>query len=168
LDLRSGRPPWCCSTLAKFWTLGCASWRAAFLPHHLVTSAATRKLKRAGNLRAPGPPFQQRTNTACYLAIPTRGFTAAVSVFRGTPPPKPLCCKIRFALPGEVIGGSWAHHTGECLRTATAPVRAKFSLSPEDIIKMSRCSCSQIDSLSLTAIPTVRSAGKTKNPAYTR
>ena len=27
-------------------------------------------------------------------AIPTRGFTAAVSVFRGTPPAKPLDCKI--------------------------------------------------------------------------
>src|SRR5256885_5811570 len=26
-------------------------------------------------------------------SIPTRGFTAAVSVFRGTPPPKPLECK---------------------------------------------------------------------------
>jgi len=39
-------------------------------------------------------PFQQRTNTSCYLAIPTRGFTAALSVFRGTPPAKPLDCKI--------------------------------------------------------------------------
>ena len=37
-------------------------------------------------------------------SIPTRGFTAAVSVFRGTPPPKPLICKIRFALPGDAIG----------------------------------------------------------------
>jgi hypothetical protein len=26
-------------------------------------------------------------------SIPARGFTAAVSVFRGTPPPKPLICK---------------------------------------------------------------------------
>ena len=33
-------------------------------------------------------------------SIPARGFTAAVSVFEGTPPPKPLNCKIRFAFSG--------------------------------------------------------------------
>ena len=38
-------------------------------------------------------PFQQRTNTSCYLAIPTHGFTVVLSVFRGTPPAKPLKCK---------------------------------------------------------------------------
>ena len=38
-------------------------------------------------------PFQQRTNTSCYLAIPTHGFTVVLSVFGGTPPAKPLNCK---------------------------------------------------------------------------
>jgi len=38
-------------------------------------------------------PFQQRTNTSCYLAIPTHGFTVVLSVFGGTPPAKPLKCK---------------------------------------------------------------------------
>jgi hypothetical protein len=38
-------------------------------------------------------PFQQRTNTSCYLAIPTHGFTVVLSVFWGTPPAKPLNCK---------------------------------------------------------------------------
>src|ERR1051325_4625228 len=33
-------------------------------------------------------------HTTCYLAIPTRGFTAAVSVFGGTPPQKPLNCSM--------------------------------------------------------------------------
>ena len=28
-ELRFGRPPWCCPTLAKFWGLDRASWRAA-------------------------------------------------------------------------------------------------------------------------------------------
>ena len=37
-------------------------------------------------------------------SIPARGFTAAVSVFRGTPPPKPLNCK------------SVSNHLGACLR----------------------------------------------------
>ena len=63
-------------------------------------------------------------------SIPTRGFTAAVSVFRGTPPPKPSKCKIRFALPDDVIGRSWAHHVGDDSKL----VLAKFNLSPEDII----------------------------------
>jgi hypothetical protein len=75
-------------------------------------------------------PFQQRTNTSCYLAIPTRGFTAAVSVFRGTPPPKPLSCKIRFVLSSDAISRSWAHHVGDDSKL----VLAKFNLSPEDII----------------------------------
>jgi hypothetical protein len=103
-------------------------------------------------------------------SIPTRGFTAAVSVFspstprvarrsgltlslskgfRGTPPAKPLICKfkIRLARPGGIVFRSWADPTGE----ASLLVLAKFNLSPEDIIKprissgcMSLCSCSQI------------------------
>ena len=48
----------------------------------------------------------------------------------GTPPPKPLNCKIRFALPGDAIDRSWAHHVGD----DSMLVLAKFSLSPEDII----------------------------------
>jgi hypothetical protein len=78
-------------------------------------------------------------------SIPTRGFTAAVSVFRGTPPPKPLKCKIRFALLGDVIDRSWAHHVGDDSKL----VLAKFSFVPEDIIQMSRYSCSQCIHLSL-------------------
>ncbi len=72
-------------------------------------------------------------------SIPTRGFTAVVSVFGGTPPPKPLKCKIRFALPGDVIRPSRAHHTGDTFDC----VLAKFSLSPDDIIEMSLYSYSQ-------------------------
>jgi hypothetical protein len=69
-------------------------------------------------------------------SIPTRGFTAAVSVFRGTPPPKPLNCKIRFALSGDLAIAAWTHHAGEdCIRFLV-----KISLSPEDITWMSRFS----------------------------
>ncbi len=53
---------------------------------------------------------------------------------------------------------SWAHRTGDDSMLAAA----KFSLSPEDIIKMSCYSCSQTVIPSLTAIHTVSSAGKTK------
>jgi hypothetical protein len=68
-------------------------------------------------------------------AIPARGFTAAVSVFRGTPPTKPLIYKfkIRFVHLGDFIFWSWANPTGE----ASLLVLVKFNLSPEDIVKMS-------------------------------
>jgi hypothetical protein len=78
--------------------------------------------------------------------MPTRGFMAAVSVFGGTPPAKPLICKfkIRLVRLGDAVFWSWADPTGE----AFLFILAKFSLSPEDIIKMSLCSCSQIVRLS--------------------
>jgi hypothetical protein len=83
-------------------------------------------------------------------AIPTRGFTAAVSVFRGTPPAKPLICKfkIRLARLGDTVFRLWAHPTGE----ASLLVLAKFKLSPEDITWMSLCSCSQIVYLSSSLV----------------
>ena len=103
--------------------------------------------------------FQQRTNTSCHPAMPTRGFTAVVSVFGGTPPPKPLKCKIRFALSGGAMGRSWAHHTGD----DSKPVFAKFSLSPDDITRMSRCSCSQTVRLSLPSF-VFQCRGENKKP----
>jgi len=69
-------------------------------------------------------------------SIPTRGFTAALSVFRGTPPPKPLNCKIRFAFFGDPVVPPWVHHVGEDF----IRFLAKFSLSPGDITWMSRFS----------------------------
>jgi hypothetical protein len=53
---------------------------------------------------------------------------------RGTPPPKPSKCKIRFALPGAAICRSWPHHTGK----EPSLLFAKTDLSPEDITWMSR------------------------------
>ena len=93
-------------------------------------------------------------------SIPTRGFTAAVSVFWGTPPAKPLNCKfkIRFTRPGDTIFRLWAHPTGE----ASLLVLAKFSLSPEDIIKMSLRSYSQIVYLSSLRILPHAIQGKQK------
>jgi hypothetical protein len=83
-------------------------------------------------------------------SIPTRGFTAAVSVFRGTPPAKPLICKfkIRLVRLGDAVFRSWADPTGE----ASLLVLAKFNLSPEDITWMSLCSCSQIVRLSSSLV----------------
>ena len=57
-------------------------------------------------------PFQQRTNTSCYLAIPTHGFTVVLSVFGGTPPAKPLICKSVSNHFGVLISNPWADPTG--------------------------------------------------------
>ena len=112
------------------------------------------------------PGLQQRTNTSCYLAIPTRGFTAVVSVFGGTPPVKPLNCKIRLARSDTAAGTSRAHHAGECRRTATTLVVFKITLSSDDITWMSFCFCSQIVHLVLAFVHADHTAGRTKNPAY--
>jgi hypothetical protein len=46
-------------------------------------------------------------------SIPARGFTAAVSVFRGTPPPKPLKCIFVSNQFSALISDLWADPTGE-------------------------------------------------------
>ena len=77
--------------------------------------------------------FQQRTNTACYLAIPTHGFTVVLSVFWGTPPAKPLNCKSVSNRLGARIRSVWTHHTGGTPRHSCASIRLALS----DIIKTS-------------------------------
>jgi hypothetical protein len=93
-------------------------------------------------------------------SIPTRGFTAAVSVFRGTPPVKPLICKskIRLFRLGDAGFWSWADPTGE----ASLLVLAKFKLSPEDITWMSLYSCSRIVRLSSLVVHFHAIQGKQK------
>ena len=78
-------------------------------------------------------------------SIPTRGFTAAVSVFMGTPPAKPLDCKIWLDTPGALFCERWADPTGGEPRLS----RASFSLVSVDIIEMSPSFRSQIVHLSL-------------------
>ena len=145
---------------------GHAPWRGAIL---LLNH--NREIERAGScvslvaVRKDLPAhaiLTKNKHLQVIYSIPARGFTAAVSVFGGTPPPKPLKCKLCFALPGNPIGLAWTHHAGDDSKL----VLTKFSLSPGDITWMSRFSCSQIVRISLTAVHTISSAGKTKNPAY--
>jgi hypothetical protein len=77
--------------------------------------------------------------------MPTRGFTAVLSVFEGTPPAKPLISKIRLIPSGAPTGSSRAHHTGGDPK----PAFAKINLPPDDITGMSFCFYSQISQLSL-------------------
>jgi hypothetical protein len=77
-------------------------------------------------------------------SIPTRGFTAAVSVFRGTPPAKPLECKFWLNTTGALLRERWADPTGGEPRLS----RAHISFVSVDIIKMSPSFRSQIVHLS--------------------
>jgi hypothetical protein len=79
-------------------------------------------------------------------SIPTRGFTAAVSVFRGTPPPKPLECKFWLNTIGALLCERWADPIGGEPRLS----RARFNFVSVDIIEMSPSFCSQIVHLSLS------------------
>ena len=63
-------------------------------------------------------------------SIPARGFTAAVSVFRGTPPTKPFDCKIWFRHSIALSRDRWADPTGGEPRFS----RAHFRLVPGGII----------------------------------
>lgn len=66
-------------------------------------------------------------------AIPARGFTAAVSVFMGTPPPKPLDCKSVSNHRGALLSDLWADPIGE----ESVLLGAIFCLVRSDIIEMS-------------------------------
>jgi hypothetical protein len=77
-------------------------------------------------------------------SIPTRGFTAALSVFMGTPPAKPLDCKIRLNTFGALFSDLWAEPTGGEPRLSCA----RFNFVSVDIIEMSPSFRSQIVHLS--------------------
>ena len=95
-------------------------------------------------------------------SIPARGFTAAVSVFRGTPPPKPLKCKSVSNHLGARLRSRWADPTGEEFLLLCAI----FSFATADIIETSLGYRSQTVHLSLPSFTI--SFRETKNPAYTR
>jgi hypothetical protein len=60
-------------------------------------------------------------------SIPTRGFTAAVSVFGGTPPAKPLTCKSKFVPRFPAMRLTARGHT--------APVRLLCPAPPNSIYR---------------------------------
>ncbi len=175
----SGRPPRCCPERTECWRLCCASWRAAcgrlvrlpgIAPGHppwrggiLAVKSQPRKLKgpEASLLPAHAISTKNRHLLAIY-SIPARGFTAAVSVFRGTPPPKPLKCKSVSNHLGARLRSQWADPTGGKPRLSCAI----SSFATADIIETSLGYRSQTVHLSLPSF-TIRFR-ETKNPAYTR
>jgi hypothetical protein len=91
-------------------------------------------------------------------SIPARGFTAAVSVFRGTPPPKPLNCKSVSNHLGARLRPRWADPTGE----EFVLLCAIFSFATADIIETSLGYRSQTVHLSLPSFTT--SSRENKKP----
>src|SRR5208282_2792456 len=118
---------------------GLPPWRGGIL----LLKSQPRKLKGPEAFRLPAHAISTKNKHPLVIySIPTRGFTAAVSVFRGTPPAKPSICKskMRLACRSDAVFWSWAELIGE----ASLLVLAKLNLSPEDITWMSLCSYSQI------------------------
>src|SRR6266498_1425288 len=85
-----GKSPWCCPRQAEFWRLGRTGWCATYW-----------RIKRAGSVHAPGPcHFNKEQTPPGDLFDPSPRFHGGCFGVWGTPPPKPLNCKIRFDLPG--------------------------------------------------------------------
>jgi hypothetical protein len=73
----------------------------------------SREIKRAGSFTLPAHAISTKNKHLLVIySIPTRGFTAAVSVFRGTPPVKPLECKFWLNTTGALLCDLWAEPTG--------------------------------------------------------
>src|SRR5882724_13370460 len=89
---------------------GHAPWQEAIL---LLNH--NRESKRAGSVLAlPARAISiKNKHLLVVYSTPTRGFTAAISVFMGTPPAKPLICKSVSNHPGALISDLWADPTGE-------------------------------------------------------
>jgi hypothetical protein len=137
---------------------GHAPWqRAILLLNH------NRKIKRAGSFVLPAHAISIKNKHLLVIySIPARGFTAAVSVFRGTPPPKPLICKSVSNHLGARLRWRWADPTGE----EFVFLCAILSFATADIIETSLGYRSQTVHLSLPSFTI--SSRETKNPAYTR
>src|SRR6266404_5989800 len=102
----------------------------ALARRHSAVKYSRKESKRAGSNHAPGPCHFCKEHTSCYLAIPTHGFTVVLWVFWGTPPAKPLDCKIRPNSSGALSSDQWADPTGGEPRLS----RAFLCFVPGDII----------------------------------
>jgi hypothetical protein len=81
-----------------------------------------REIERAGSVVAlPAHAISTKNKHLLVIySIPTRGFTAALSVFRGTPPPKPLNCKAVSNRRDARLGFRWADPNGGTPRHSCA------------------------------------------------
>jgi len=114
------------------------------------------------SVAAHGPAISTKNkHLLAIYSIPTRGFTAAVSVFRGTPPPKPFDCKVWLNTSGALLLERWTESTGRESRLSCA----RLDIVLVDIIEMPLSFCSQMIHLWLCVH--IRLMRTTKNPART-
>jgi hypothetical protein len=129
----------------------------------MLAASKDREIKRAGSFVLPAHAISiKNKHLLVVYSTPTRGFTAAVSVFRGTPPTKPFICKSVSNQIGARLRSRWADPTGGKPRLSGAGIRLALS----DIIETSFYFCSQTVHLSL--LPFALSFRAIKNPAYSR
>src|ERR1041385_447145 len=112
----------------------------------ILLLSLSHEIKRAGNtLALPARAISTKNkHLLAIYSIPTRGFTADVSVFRGTPPPKPLECKFWLNTMDALFCDRWAYPSGGEPRLS----RARFNFVSVDIIEVSPSFRSQIVHLS--------------------
>ena len=140
---------------------------------HSAVKSQPRKLKGPGAFVLPARAISTKNkHLLAIYSIPARGFTAAVSVFGGTPPPKPLNCKSVSNHLGARLRSRWAQPIGATPRLSCPSsiallrrVGALIRLALSDIIETSPGYRSQTLHLSLLLFTI--SFRKTKNPAYT-
>lgn len=130
----------------------------ASAPHTQLSTL--NEIKRAGSFALPARAISTKNKHLLVIySIPTRGFTAAVSVFMGTPPAKPLECKFWLNTSGTPFRERWTESTGREPRLSCA----HLDIVLVDIIQMSPSFCSQMSHLWLCVYN--RSIQTTKNPA---
>jgi hypothetical protein len=120
----------------------------------------SREIKGAGSvLTLPAHAISTKNKHLLVIyAIPTRGFTAAVSVFKGTPPTKPKECKFWLNTLGAHFSERWAQPTGREPRLSCA----NFSFVSDDIIEMSLLFRSQY--VHLSSLHSFQSFTENKKP----
>ena len=108
---------------------GHAPWHGAIrLLNH------NREIERAGSIAAPAHAISIKNKHLLVIySIPARGFKAALSVFMGTPPAKPLKCKSVSNHRGALFSDLRADPTGE----EYFILGAIFSFVLQDIIETS-------------------------------
>jgi hypothetical protein len=97
----------------------------------LLLNHSRRKVKGPGAITLPARAISTKNkHLLAIYSIPTHGFTVVLSVFWGTPPAKPLNCKIRLNSSGALFDDRWADPTGGEPRLS----RAFLCFVPGDII----------------------------------
>ena len=130
---------------------------------HSAVKSQPRKARGPGAFVLPALAISTKNKHLLMVySTPARGFTAALSVFRGTPPPKPLICKSVSIAPGARLRLRWAESAGGKPSLSCARIR----FVPSDIIKTSPVYRSL--SVHLFGSSFIIRFRETKNPAYTR